>query len=271
MFTVVTDSSVYMTRREAERLGVRVLPLLYSVDGKPYAEGFSNENGRYRELIAQGRDMHTAQVSPSSFLGAFNEILRRGNEVLCLTMSSRLSGVFRSALMAAKELDAMRIMVVDSLSTAGGLAFLVRKACTLSRENNSLNQAADELEKLREQVGIVFSVDNMEALRKSGRLGFVRQSIGTVLNLRPILFCKHGTVVSGGVVRGAHAQLAELVRSIPQEAKHIIVHYITNQSAAQTLCEMVRKKFSCPVSISEVGPVLAIHLGLGAIGVAWVC
>lgn len=271
MFTVVTDSSVYMTRGEAERLGVRVLPLLYSVDGKSFSEGFLNENGRYQELIAQGKSMHTAQVSPSTFLGAFNEILCKGNDVLCLTISSRLAGVYGSALMAAKELDAKRVMVVDSLFTAGGLAFLVQRACELSRENASLNQAADVLKKLREQIGITLSVDNMEALRKSGRLGFVRQSVGTVLNLRPILFCKNGAIVSGEVVRGTHAQFAELVRSIPLEAQRIIVHYIANQSAAQTLCEMVRKKFACSVGIAEVGPVLAIHLGLGAIGVAWMC
>ncbi len=271
MFTVVTDSSVYMTRKEAENLGVRVLPMLYTVDGKPYSEGYLYENGRYAELIAQGKSMHTSQVSPSSFLGAFNELSRHGQEVLCLTISSRLSGAYSGALMAAKQLGESRILVVDSLSTAGGLKLLVQKACELSREGRTLNEAADALEKAREKVGIALSVDNMEALRKSGRLGFVRQSVGTVLNLRPILYCKHGTVVSGGVVRGAHAQLAELERSVPGEAKRIVVHYVVNESAAQTLCQALRQKFACPVSIAEVGPVLAIHLGLGAIGVAWMC
>jgi fatty acid-binding protein DegV len=73
------------------------------------------------------------------------------------------------------------------------------------------------------------------------------------------------------VVRGAHAQLAELVRSIPAEAKRIIVHCIADQAAAQALCQLLRSKFTCPISIVEVGPVLAIHLGLSAIGVAWIC
>ncbi|NLV58323.1 MAG: DegV family protein [Clostridiales bacterium] len=271
MFTVVTDSSVYMTRQEAETLGVHVLPLLYSVDGISLSEGYAYENGSYHELIAQGKTLHTAQVSPSSFLKAFGELLHMGHSVLCLTMSSRLSGVYSSATMAARELDISRIAVVDSLSTAGGLAMLVEKACELSQESRTLSEAADELVRMRERVGIALSVDNMDALRKSGRLGFVRQSVGTVLNLRPILLVRNGAVVSGGVVRGANAQLAELVRNIPAEAKRIIVHYIADQAAAQVLCQMLRPNFTCPISIAEVGPVLAIHLGLNAIGVAWIC
>lgn len=272
MFAIVTDSSAYLTRGQAERLGVRVLPMLYSVNGRAFAEGYQDENGRYKELIAQKRDLHTAQPPTASFLSAFNELLRRGHDVLCLTISSRLSGAYSSALMAAKELNGERILVVDSLSVAGGLRFLVEKAAELSRENKSLHEAADVLEGLREQMGIVFSVDDMEALRRSGRLGFVRQSVGTMLNLRPILSCKHGAVVSSGVARGTHAQHSALVESVPSDASKIVVHYIEKQPAALALLEALKKRgLCCPMEISEVGPVLAIHLGMHAIDISWVC
>lgn len=269
MFAIVTDSSAYLTRQQAERLGVRVLPMLYSVSGRPFSEGYQDENGRYKELIAQKKDLHTSQVPSASFLSAFNELLRRGVDVLCLTISSRLSGTYSSALMAAKALNTDRILVVDSLSVAGGLKFLVEKAAELSQQSCSLHQAADILEKMREQVGIVLSVDDMEALRRSGRLGFVRQSVGTMLNLRPILFCKHGTVISSGVARGTHAQHAALVDSVPPRAERIEVHYIANRLGAESLCQAIKKRLGFEVEKSEIGPVLAIHLGLHAIGISW--
>jgi DegV family protein with EDD domain len=269
MFAIVTDSTVYLSRKEAVSLGVHVLPMLYSVGTMSLTEGYLDENGRYKDLLAHGADQHTAQVSISTYMSAFNELIRKGHNVLCITISSRLSGAFSSAMIAAKEFPPDRILVVDSLSTAGGMRFLVERASQLSRENRPLQEAADVLEKLRDSIGIALSVDDMSALRRSGRLSLVRQSVGTVLNIRPIFLLKNGTVISNGVARGKQAQVAELVRCIPSNAKSIIVHGIANRAAVESLQRLVRQKFSCEVRCSDVGPVLTIHLGLSAVGVAW--
>ena len=269
MFTVVTDSSVYFTRGEAESLGVRVLPLLYSVSGRHFGEGYVDENGRFLELIDQGKEMHTAQVSTSTFLSTFSELRRKGQDILCLTMSSRLSGVYSGAMMTARDMDPEHIIVVDSLSIAGGFKFLAEKACEMAKQNYTLQQAADEIESLRERIGIVFSVNDMDALRRSGRLGFVRQSATTILNLRPILLCKYGAVVYDAVARGTHAQIRALAHAVPDGAKRIEVHYVQNRQSAEMIMEELKKRFTCRFKISNVGPVLAIHLGLSAIGISW--
>ncbi len=271
MFAVVTDSSAYFTRKEAERVGVRVLPMLYSVGGQPFFEGYADENGRYVELLVRGKNPHTSQVPASSYMSAFNELLRHGGSVLCVTISSRLSGAYSGAMSAAREFPTGRIMVVDSLSTAGGLKFLVEKACELSRMGCTLTETADVLERMRDDIGIVLSVDDMEALRRSGRLGFVRQSVGTILNVRPILYCRNGTVVSGGVARGASAQIAELARSVPIEASRVEVHYIANRTEALALQRALAQRLEVEPSLGEIGPVLGIHLGLSAIGASWQC
>lgn len=270
MFVIITDSTAYLTRREAQRLGVRVLPMSYSVGGMALSEGFLDENGRFRDLVTQNpRGTHTSQVTMGAFLGAFNEELRKGNDVLCLTISSRLSGTYANALIAAREMRADNIVVVDSLSTAAGLRFLVEHAAALSEAGASPQEAAEQLEAMRDGVGIALSVDDMEALRRSGRLGFVRQSVGTILNIRPILLCKNGTVVSNGVTRGMHGQITELVRCIPRDATRIELQYATHRPMVQTLENAVCDVFSCPIHTSAIGPVLAIHLGLSAVGVAW--
>lgn len=270
MFTVVTDSTAYLTRRQAEALGVQVLPMSYNVAGMALSEGHLDESGRFRELIGKNtRDLHTSQVPMSAFLSAFNELLRKDGDILCITISSRLSGTFANALIAAREMRTERIAVVDSLSTAAGMRFLVEYAAGLSAAGVSLQDAVAQVERMRGGVGIALSVDDMEALRRSGRLGFVRQSVGTVLNIRPILLCKGGTVVSGGVTRGISGQIRELIRSIPPDATRIEISYVNRRPVIDALQEAARSAFRCPITESGIGPVLAIHLGLSAIGVIW--
>ncbi|MDF2557207.1 MAG: hypothetical protein K0R71_1035 [Bacillales bacterium] len=268
MYTVVTDSSVYMTREESEGLNVRILPLSYSVNNQTFSEGYSDENGNYKELINSVRTSQTSQVSVDYFLSIFNLLIRKGQKVLCITISSRLSGTYANAVKAAQQLGSKDVMVIDSLSTAGGLRFLVEKACKLSKDN-SLDVAAVEIEKMRNLVGVAFSVDEMDSLRKSGRLGFVRQSVSTILNLRPILLCQNGTVVSKGVVRGKNAQLAGLMKCIPDSAKKVIIHYINHTNKLDELEILIQNRFKFPVGKSLLGPVLGVHLGLSVIGVSW--
>ena len=260
-----------MTRKEAERWGVQVLPMLYSIQSMPLSEGYLDENGRFCELLQKNaRNAHTSQVRMSAFMGAFNELLRKGTKaILCITISSRLSGTYSNAVIAARELGGAKIVVVDSLSTAAGMRFLVKKAVELSREGVDIEQAADILEGMREKIGTVLSVDDMDALRRSGRLGLVRQSVGTILNIRPVLYCKHGTVVAGQQVRGQSGQISGLVKAVPANAKYIEILSVMEKPALELLEKALRARFSCSIHQSLIGPVLAIHIGLSAIGIAW--
>ena len=268
MYTVVTDSSVYITRKESESLNVRIVPLSYSVNEQTFSEEFSDENGNFIELLQLMRSTQTSQVSVGTFVRIFNELIENGQKVLCITISSRLSGTYANAVKASQQVGSKDIVIIDSLSTAGGLRFLVEKACEHSKET-FIYEAAKKIMKMRERVGVAFSVDDMYSLRKSGRLGFVRQSVSTILNLRPILLCQSGTIVSKGVVRGKNAQLAGLVKCIPEKAKKILVHYITPSDKVNDLEFLIQSKFKNRVTKNPIGPVLASHLGLSVIGVSW--
>lgn len=122
-------------------------------------------------------------------------------EVLCLTISSRLSGTYSNASLAAKSVGGA-IRIVDGRTTAGGSCLLLRHAAQRIREGAQLQPLAEELRALREQIGIAFSVTDMNPLRRSGRLGIVRQSVGTILNIRPILQLVQGGVVACDTARG---------------------------------------------------------------------
>jgi DegV family protein with EDD domain len=126
------------------------------------------------------------------------------------------------------------------------------------------------IEDSRDKVGIAFSVDNMDALRRSGRLGIVRQSVGTILNIRPILLCEDGAVVAYGTARGRSEQIKELIARIPRNVKRVIVHNLGEKINLDFLITAIKRKFpSINVGRRKLGPVLGIHLGPGVIGVSW--
>ena len=182
MITLVTDSTAYLTKEEADRLKLRVVPMHYTIAGNSYTEGFADENQNFVDKIAANPDLcATAQASVADFVGMFQAIVHQGGEVLCVVISSRLSGAYSSACIAAKAVDAEKVRVVDSRTTAGGLALLLKKAAKLIRQGYPLEDIVAQVKKQREKTGIAFSVEDMESLRKSGRLCIVRQSVGAIV------------------------------------------------------------------------------------------
>lgn len=269
MITIVTDSTVYMTKGETAALGVKMVSEGYYVAGNSYDETFIDQNGDFQSLLASS-DCKTFHANNSIFSNIFEELLRQGQEILCITISSRLSGTYSSALIAARETKSDKIIVVDSLTTAGGLFLLIKKAREFIAGGKTLAETAFEIEKLRSNIVILFSVDDMAPLRRSGRLGIVRQSVNTILNVKPFFLCIEGSIVSKGVARGNIEQIKELIKYIPKDTEEIIVHSINNsQVNAKILKALQEKGFTGRINQRMLGPVLGIHLGLGVIGVAW--
>ncbi len=271
MIAIVTDSTVCIPKREAEALGLQIVQNTYSVNGRTYSEGYSEENSGFeqRVLLPKG-DCKTSQASVFAFAAVFEALTEEGFEVLCLVLSSRLSGAHSSAKIAAREVAPEKIAVVDSLTTAGGLLLLAKAARSLIDGGLSLRQTEERLLNLRARIGIVFSVDDMTALRKSGRLGLVPQSISTVLNLRPILLFSNGTVVARSIARGAAGRVRALTESIPGEAKEIIIHHMGDAAGTEPLLNAVKKRFpAISPALYGLGPVLGVHLGSNTLGVAW--
>jgi DegV family protein with EDD domain len=110
--------------------------------------------------------------------------------VLCIVISSRLSGAWSSAVTAAREVGSSKVAVIDSLSTAGGLYYQVVRARELADRGLSHAELADRCTEMRQSSGVAFSVENMSALRRSHRLGPLNQSVNTILNCRPVLLLK---------------------------------------------------------------------------------
>ena len=271
MITIVTDSSSYFKKDEAQSLGIKIIPINYTVNGQSYSEYFSDQNGDFENLLKGNGEYTTSHPNMSAFLSCFEEETPKDNEVLCITISSRLSGAYSTAYMAAKQTESKNITVFDSQFTAGGLYLLVKEAKKLIESGLSLHEVVKELPSIRDKITIAFSVDDMEPLRKSGRIGFVRMSVGTFLNIKPILLCKEGAIVSDSVVRGKSEIIKIFVGKISSATRDVVISYIGDNHMASNLYHVIKDAFpQVTITLQKVGPVLGIHLGLQVIAVSFI-
>ena len=270
MITIVTDSSSYFKKKEAQDLGIRVIPINYSVNGQNYSESYSDKNGDFENLLKGKGEFTTSHPNMSAFLSCFEEELSRNNEVLCITISSRLSGAYGTAFTAARQSESKSIELFDSQLTAGGLYMLVKETKKLIDGGLGLHETLKELPAIRDRINIAFSVDDMAPLRKSGRIGFVRMSFGTLLNTKPILLCKDGAVVSDSIARGNAEIIKKLVAKINARTPEVIISYIGDNRLATNLYNVIKNTYpDIAVNLQKIGPVLGIHLGLKVIAISF--
>jgi len=269
--TVVTDSSAYFKRAEAEGLGVKIVPIGWSAGGRFYLESYGDCNGEFESVIKKSPDVSTAHPGAASYLSVFEEETAKGNEVLCLTISSRLSGAYGSAHEAAARMANGSVAVFDSRLSAGGLYLLVKKAAELAAVGLSLEQITEKLYEIRDSITVMFSVGDIEPLRRSGRIGLVRKGVATILNRRPILVLGDGVVISDMVARGENDVIRKLVAGVSPNAAEIVVSYVGNGRLAADIYGALVKSFAPgTVRLQKMGPVLGIHLGLNVVAVSYI-
>ena len=271
MITIVTDSSSCLKEKEAEKMGVKIVPINYTIDGQIYCETYIDQNGDFEKRLNGNGKFSTSHPNMSAFLSTFEEELHKNNEVLCITISSRLSGAFGTAHIAAKQAESAKIAVFDSRFTAGGLFLLIKEARKLIDTGLSLDEVLSKLPAIREKITVAFSVSDMTPLRNSGRMGFVRMSVSTFLNIKPILLCKDGAIVSDQIVHGNTEIIKQLADRVNENTQEVVINYIGDTQSATNLYHVLKETLpEIPISLQKIGPALGIHLGLRAIGVSFI-
>lgn len=266
MIYLVTDTAACLTRQEARELNAMMVPMYYSRGGsRMYTEGFVEDwqPGKNGSLIGHT----TSQATSAGFGDLFSKLKAQGHQALCVTISSRLSGTYMNALRAAEEAGG-HVRVVDSRSTAGGIYLLLRHARELLDSGLSLDEVFEQLKQARGRLRTLFTVQDMEPLRRSGRLGVVRMSVSAMLNVRPILSLEDGAVVTHARARGRQVQLRQLLEGIDRAQSPIVVQHCADQDAADSLTKRLTDQ-GLTVIPRRLGVVLAIHLGFPISSTVW--
>lgn len=183
---VVTDSNSGISQELADKMGISVLPMPFTIDGKEYFEGISLTQEEFYEYLKKDADIATSQPSPESVLNLWKELLKEYDEVLHIPMSSGLSGSCQTAIALADDFDG-RVQVVNNHRISITQRRSVEDAVRLAEEGKSAREIRALLEETKLESSIYITVATLKYLKKGGRITPAVAAIGTMLRLKPVL------------------------------------------------------------------------------------
>ncbi len=276
MIKIVTDSTNYLPADQIEKFDIRVVPLnVHFGESRTYQEGLTLDLDQFYAMLAEAPNLPTtSQPSPGQFLEAFSELTQAGHDVLCILISSRLSGTYQSALDAKHMLADANVVVVDSYSAASPLGLMVITAAEMAADGHTMDEIVARLEQMRRDMRVYFVVDTLEYLQKGGRIGAAAAFLGTLLKVKPILMLDEGVVKPLDKVRSKRKAIQRLLSELesqvsPGQPVQAIAMHAQAPDEVRELEAEVRRRFNCQRSIfGEVGPVIGTHTGPGLLGAA---
>lgn len=202
MIKIIVDSGSDISQEGAEGLGIIVLPLEVAFGEKSYQDGISLSGEAFYEKLSSCKGFpKTSQINSFAYQEAFEKEIAQGNEVLCLTLSGKLSGCYQSANFAKGSMKG-KIEVVDTENVSLGEAILVKAALFYIKKGLSLEELVSKLTALRKRVKVFALLDTLEFLRRSGRISKAVAFLGEALGFKPIVSVKDGEVALAGKTLG---------------------------------------------------------------------
>ena len=274
---LIIDSTTNIPEKIRSRF--TIIPLKVRFGDEEFIEGITIDDKRfYEKLIESDVLPTTSQPSPEDFAKAYKEALEAGEEVLVITLSSKLSGTYQSAVIAAMDFPDDKIHIVDSKSVAIGTGILVQMALSMADNGMSASQIAEVITKERENIRLIALLDTLEYLKRGGRISKTVAFAGGILSIKPVICVVDGEVKLLGKARGSKHGNNLLVQEIKAAGgvdfrKPVLLGYTGLTDA------LLQKYISDSASLWEnntdtldfaiVGSVVGTHVGPGAVAAAF--
>ena len=275
---IITDSASDISQFEAQKLGITVLPLKTLFGTEEYLDGVNLSHEEfYHKLIESDILPTTSQIPPYDYEEAFRAAVENGDDVVCITLSSKLSGCYQSAMIAAEEFPG-RVMVVDRLNVAIGGRCLIELALQARDEGKSAAEIGALLNEEKHNIHLVALLDTLEYLKKGGRISSTVALAGTLLNIKPVIAVEDGEVAILGKARGSKNGGNMLMTQVEQAggidfSKPFSLAYtglsdaLLNKYIEDSATLYKNKTDYLPVY--TIGSTIGTHVGPGAIAVAF--
>ena len=274
-YLIISDGTMDLDRKTVEELGIRIIPMIYILNGEehfydPSKEDFDFES--FYSKVNSGVPVSTSQNPPKLFSDFFEGVIKEYKKVLYICFSSGLSGNYNSARMAAEEVmennPGAEIRVVDSLCASVGEGLLLKEVCRKSDEGTGFEEICEYTEKIKRDVCHWFVVGNLEQLKRGGRINAIEAKIGTILNIHPVLTTDaEGKLRVSERVRGMKKAIRTLLERFLTYARVDFEHrIIVAHAGALELAEQLKKMLEetgriKECVIHEIGPVIGAHTG----------
>lgn len=275
---IVIDSASDITIEKANELGLIFLPLKTLFGDQEYLDGITLTHQEFYEKLIETEVLpSTSQIPPYEYEEVFQKIVDDGDNAVCITLSSKLSGSFQSANIAAADFGE-NIQIVDSASVCIGEQILIQLAVALRDAGKTATEIADELNLRKKDIRVIALLDTLEYLKKGGRISATTAFAGTLLSIKPVITIEDGAVAILGKARGSkngNNMLIELTEksggidfSMPFSLGYsglsdaLLQKYIKDSEALY-----LGQTASLP--ISTIGSTIGTHVGPGAIALAF--
>jgi len=271
---IVTDSTAYFEPGEAERLGIHVVPLTIRLGSDQFLEGFELDTDElFRRLNYSGGFPASYPPDPLVFEELYRELHKETDQIISIHTSGHLSKTVQRAQMGAESLlGRCSITVVDSMTTSIGLGILVKAAAKAAKDGASLDDIVRLVRGMIPHIYLIFYVESMEYLERGGRIGKAQAVLGTMLNIKPILFMEDGDIIPLEKVRTTEKALEKLFEFVAEfdnlEQTAIIQRNKQPHKEAKALQDRLEQSFpNLHFPVIQYGPDLATRVGSNALGI----
>ena len=276
-YVILTDSCCDLPAAMAVELELRVLPLSFIMEGKEYFNYLDNRDIAPEDFYSRlrgGALGTTSAINVAVFTETMTSLIEEGKDVLCIAFSSGLSTTYQSACIAAEDVMAAhpdsKILVCDSRAASLGQGLLVYLAAQEKRKGRSVEEVRDFVEERKDHIDHWFTVDDLNHLKRGGRVSAAAALLGTMLQMKPVLHVDDdGHLIPMSKVRGRKASVKALLDQMDRLVEDPSVVFISHggcEADAKELAEMVRSKYKVDkLVINYVGPVIGNHSGPGTL------
>jgi len=276
---IVTDSLACLTRELVEEYEIGVVPLNIHFEGKVYKDWVDITPSQSYELFLKNPDSWGSSApSPEDFLKAFREVSQQTKNILCVTISAKLSATYDAAQIAKEqaeaELPGTAIEVLDSQTTTAAEGFVALAAARAAVEGQNLAEVIKAAEEMRDRVRFFAFLDTVRHVYRSGRIPKIASQAGSILHIKPILTTSSGLVRFAGVARSKKSGVERLLKIMRDKVGlrpvHVAVMHAYALDEGERLKERISSEFNCAeLWLTEFSPVMGYACGTGTLGIAF--
>lgn len=267
---IVTDSTADLSEAQQKSAGITVVPLNVRFGDDVYKDHVELTGDEFFAKLKASSQLPKTSQPP---VGAFEEVFRgfreAGDDVVAVLISSKVSGTYGAAEMAAKAVDPDHIEVIDSLTTSMALGFLAIEGANLAKTGANRRQVADQIRALVPKAKVLAAIDTLTYLERGGRIGRARALLGSLLNFKPLITLQEGEVAPLGRARGRVQAINKLVELLERDGKlrDLAVLHGAAQADAEQLRDRVAGNYpGLEIPLAETGAVIGTYTGPGVIG-----
>ncbi len=270
MIKLVVDSTCNLSEEIIKKYDIRVAPISIQFNDETYEEGIDIDRSLfYRKIEELGIVPTTSQPTPAWFAKYYRELAKEGHSILAITITSKHSGTYDSAILAKSMVEEARVEVFDSLTISLGTGFMVLEAARAIEAGQDMQSILSRLEQIRSRSSLIFTPATLKYLQMSGRVGLLKAALGSVLDLKPIITLEDGLLSVKENVR-TRGKAINRILELTEEAVgtddpvNLGVFHANAETEGEEFLEKVRDRFNVnEILFADLVSSLAVHGGPG--------